>query len=303
MSDNLCFENVTKKYNNKVLDELNFSIKKKSVTGLLGKNGAGKTTLIKAALGMIEIDSGEVNYGTASLQSLKKNGNLFRRVGFMLEPRYHGHLSLYENLLSIMILNGFKKDESKERIDEILEALNLHEVKKRRISQFSYGMKQRYSLAMAMIIQPEILLLDEPLVGLDPYGVELFKKKICELKLKNDCTILISSHQLLEIEEICTDVAILRNGKIEKYDCMSNIKHTILELKFQNKIEKLLPEIYSFGEKVWISDNGKSICIKNCISDILPRITALYPSNTILQAEKKQEGIERYFYDENIATN
>ena len=303
MSDNFCFRNVTKRYNNKVLDELNFTIKKNSITGLLGKNGAGKTTLIKAALGMVDLDEGEVTYRGKSLKVLKKSGELFGKIGFMLEPRYNGNLTLYNNLMSIMILNGFKKSESKEKIDAVLETLNLVEVKNKRINKFSYGMKQRYSLAMALIIEPEILLLDEPLVGLDPYGIELFKEKMLDLKEKKDCTILISSHQLLEIEELCTDVAVLEKGKISKYDSLSKIVYYIQKIEFKYRIERILPEVFSFGEEVWVSDDAKSIYIKNCIPDILPKITMLYPKNTILQIEKQREGIERYFYDQKITTN
>lgn len=202
-------KNVDKYYGkNKVLDGVSFSVEKGHIVGLIGPNGAGKTTIMKIISGLSHRSAGEL-YLFEKNTEIHVNRN---RISFMIEnPIIDSALNARNNMEYMRLLRGVADEK---RIDELLLYVGLDNAGKKRVKNFSLGMKQRLGIAMALIADPEVLVLDEPVNGLDPEGiveVRMILKELCE---KQGKTIVISSHLLSELSELCTDYIIINHGKI-----------------------------------------------------------------------------------------
>ena len=194
--------------NEKILDSVNLSVEKGTVYGFLGANGAGKTTTIRLILGLLKSRKGSIELFENNIQKVYPKG--LEQVGSLVElPSLYGHLSAKDNLK--IWCKNFKTPQS--RIEEVLREVNLSETKNKKASDFSTGMKQRLGLAISLLHNPEFLILDEPINGLDPMGIIEFRKIILEQKDKGR-TILLSSHILSEVEKMVDKIGILKNGKI-----------------------------------------------------------------------------------------
>jgi ABC-2 type transport system ATP-binding protein len=194
----------------KDIDSLDLEVPKGSIYGFLGPNGSGKTTTIRLLLGLLNKNSGNVKifekpFANNRIDSLSKIGALIEN------PSLYNHLSAKQNLL---IASNYRGNIKKDRIDEILETVNLLHVKNKKVKTFSLGMKQRLGLAIALLSKPELLILDEPTNGLDPKGIIEMRELIKKLNKEDGITIFISSHLLSEIEKTCTHVGIIREGKM-----------------------------------------------------------------------------------------
>ena len=202
-------KNLTKVYGDKKsVSNLNIHVKKKRIYGLLGRNGAGKTTTMKMLLGLTPATSGEVViFGKNIVGNEKK---ILPRIGCLIEsPGFYPNLTGTENLQIFAELRGVPK---RNAIRESLKLVGLEYKDKKLFSQYSLGMKQRLAIALAIMHDPEVLILDEPINGLDPIGiaeVRKFIKELCEIKGK---TIIISSHILSEISLLADDIGIIDNG-------------------------------------------------------------------------------------------
>lgn len=189
-----------------IFNEINFSIESGEIIGLVGKNGCGKTTLMKMILGLCTPTSG----------SLHVKNNI--KIGFLLDCKLFDYLTAMEN---IKLFGSYSKDLKKEDIEknakELLEFVGLDSNKKI-VKSFSFGMKQRLGLALSLLERPEFLVLDEPFVGLDAIGISSFMNYIKMIRQKFGTTILISSHQLSEIEEICDRFIIIKDSGIIQSD-------------------------------------------------------------------------------------
>ncbi len=213
---------LTKKYNGKrSVSDLNLHIKKGRIYGLLGRNGAGKTTTMKMILNLIDSSAGEVIVFGKSMK--KYNKEILPRIGCLIEsPGFYPNLTGTENLKIFAELRGIPK---RNAIKESLELVGLKYNDKKLFSQYSMGMKQRLAIALAVMHDPEILILDEPINGLDPIGiaeVRTFIRKLCTEKGK---TILISSHILSEIELIADDIGIIDNGVLLEEESLEELKN------------------------------------------------------------------------------
>ncbi|MFQ5834692.1 MAG: ABC transporter ATP-binding protein [bacterium] len=192
------------------LKEINIKIKEGEVFGLLGLNAAGKSTLLKIFLGLIFPTQGEFEI----LGEKEATTRLKERIGFLPEdPSLYGYLSARELLDFCGKLFQMNRGSRRKRANDLLELVGLAKDKETRIREFSRGMAQRLSIAMALMNDPELIFLDEPLSGLDPVGRRKAKDIILELK-KRGKTIFFSSHILAEAEEICDRVGILHGGKL-----------------------------------------------------------------------------------------
>ena len=201
---------LTKKYKNFVsVNRVNIHVRKGTIYGFLGPNGAGKSTTMKMLLGMAKPTAGRFHVNGKVMPEGRIE--ILRNVGSFIEsPAYYPNLTGRENLEIIRkILNLKKKD-----VDDALELVGLSEYGDRLVKKYSLGMKQRLGLAGALIGRPPILILDEPTNGLDPAGIHEIRNLIKELPKMYNCTIMISSHMLSEIELMADDIGILNHGKL-----------------------------------------------------------------------------------------
>ncbi|MBQ7927528.1 MAG: ABC transporter ATP-binding protein [Methanobrevibacter sp.] len=201
--------NLSKIYSkNKVVNSINMHVEKGKIYGLLGKNGAGKTTTMCMLLNLTYPSEGEIFlFG----KNPKKHSNeIYKKVGSIIEtPGFYENLSAYENLEIIAKLRG---DYNPFNINSVLDMVNLTQAKSKKFKDFSLGMKQRLGIAAAIMHSPELLILDEPINGLDPFGIKEIRTLLKRLSHEFGITILISSHILSEIENLADVIGFMDNG-------------------------------------------------------------------------------------------
>ncbi len=201
-------KNLSKKYGKAtVVDNFSLNVEKGHICGLIGPNGAGKTTIMKMMAGLASPTSGEIGF-------FGKNDNLDlsrKRMAFMLEaPIIDKSMNARQNMEYVRYVKGVA---NKKKIDETLDFVGLHDVGKKAAGKFSLGMTQRLGIAMALLTEPEIMVLDEPVNGLDPEGIVEIRLMLKKLSEEKNVTIIISSHILSELSELCTDFSIINHGK------------------------------------------------------------------------------------------
>jgi len=231
----LVIRNLTKQFYQRneeitVVDNLSLTVRKGQVFGLIGPNGAGKTTTVKLVAGLLFPGKGKISIGGFPAGSLEAK----RKIGFMNEnPQFYYHLKAREVMEFVADLFEIEKSAATKKIDVLLKEVGLKDAKELAVRKFSKGMHQRLAFAVAQINNPELLILDEPLDGLDPLGRLDFKQMILKLK-KSGATIFFSSHILSDVEEICDEVAILHKGKIiaqgSPKDLVKSSKQSLEEL-------------------------------------------------------------------------
>lgn len=202
-------KNLTKQYGTqRSVSGLNIHIAKGTIYGLLGRNGAGKTTTMKMLLGLTHPTSGEVRLWGRPLQGNEKN--LLPRIGSLIEsPGFYPNLTATENLRIFATLRGVP---NRRAVKDALDLTGLPYQDKKLFSQYSLGMKQRLAIALAIMHDPELLILDEPMNGLDPIGIAEIRLFLRQLCVENGKTILISSHILSEVSLLADDIGIIDNG-------------------------------------------------------------------------------------------
>ena len=204
-------KNLTKEYKGGyAVNNLNISIDEGQVYGFLGPNGAGKTTSIRMILGLITPTKGSVEvFGKE--QNSKNRSEILKDIGALIEnAASYNHLTAYENLKIMRQLTNAPYDN----IDRVLKTVRLHDVKNKLVKEFSLGMRQRLGLAMALLRNPKLLILDEPTNGLDPSGIHEIRELIKEIPKTYGSTVLISSHLLSEIDQMATNVGIITKGSL-----------------------------------------------------------------------------------------
>ncbi len=241
-------KNLTKEYGGfKAVDNLNLKIDKGQIYGFLGPNGAGKTTTMLMLLGILKPTQGEIYLMG---ESLTKNPlSLKKRIGVVSEKQYlYKEMTAGEYLSFFASLYQVKNKEKK--IKELLSAVRLLDVKNRKLGAFSRGMQQKLGFARALLHDPELLLLDEPVSGLDPTGIKQVRDLI-ENENKKNRTIFISSHLLSEVERLCSKVAIINQGKLLAEDTMENLRKKLtnfiqLEVELVEIKKEILDALNSF---------------------------------------------------------
>ncbi len=230
-------DGLLKKYGSTTaLDNASLNVKEGTIHGLIGPNGAGKSTTIKILSTLVRPDRGEVSIGDVPL----KNGRAIRhQIGVVPEtPRLHEYLTAREEITAYARISGMGKTQTAQRVSSVLEELDIRTVANQEISRYSTGMKKRVALALAMVTDPPVLLLDEPMAGLDPVVRRQFKDIILGLE---DRTILVSDHDLFTVEELCSTVTILKEGR------------TLIE----NDIESLRKDVGKVSVELKPRDPGK----------------------------------------------
>lgn len=208
----LTTESLCKKYGkNKILNDINIKIPKGSIYGLVGKNGAGKTTLMRVITGLQAPSSGTYTLSGVKNTDMKIN-RVRRRMGALVEtPGLYKNLSAYDNIKLQYINLGLT---SFDDIPELLKLVALEDTGKKKAGKFSLGMRQRLGVALAMCGNPDILVLDEPINGLDPQGIIEIREMLLNINKQKSTSILISSHILDELSRLATDYAFIDNGRI-----------------------------------------------------------------------------------------
>lgn len=205
---------LTKKYGTHVaVDNLTLSIGKGEIFGLLGPNGAGKSTTILMLLGLTDVDSGSVR--VCGIDTTRHPLKVKRKVGYLPEDvGFYNDYSGLQNLMYVARLNNIHIEGAKKAALEILAEVGLSDVKHKKVESYSRGMRQRLGLADVLIKNPDVIILDEPTLGLDPEGVKNFLQLIVRLSRKKGITVLFSSHHLHQIQQVCDRVGLFVKGKL-----------------------------------------------------------------------------------------
>lgn len=216
---------LTKRYgNNRGIKDLNFIVEKGEILGLLGPNGAGKSTTMNIITGYKPPTEGKVFIGGVDL--LENNIEAKKKIGYLPEiPPLYPELRVISYLRFVCELKGVKREHREEHIRDIMNLVKISEVSNRLIKNLSKGYKQRVGLAQALISNPEVLILDEPTVGLDPKQIQ--EMRLLIKSLGKEHTVILSSHILAEVSMVCDRVVIIKNGEIAAIDTPNNLANSL----------------------------------------------------------------------------
>ena len=300
-------KNVTKKYGNvTAVSNITFDVKDGEVVGFLGPNGAGKTTTMNMITGYIEPTQGQIIVNGNDVS--KKPRKAKKQIGYMPEnvPLYY-ELTVKEFVNYMAELKLVPKKERKAEVEKIIKETGLEEVQKKLIRNLSRGYKQRVSLAGALIGNPDVIILDEPTVGLDPKQITEIRNLIKELGKKH--TVILSTHILSEVSQICEKVVIINKGKIVAIDTPENLEKatkekngievTVEDLKDNMKnLKDKIPEIEKVemikdnedGTKRYIITSTKDIDLRKKLFEVLPK-----EEITIFELKKTETTLEEAF--------
>lgn len=230
-------KNLTKKFGKRViLDQVSVTLEEGEVVGLVGPNGAGKSTFIKSILGLYNIDEGDVKI--CGFDVYKQHRDALSKVGCIVEnPDMYQNISGRKNLKICALMNDLPKNTD---IDSIVHLVRMESRIDDKVKTYSLGMKQRLGLASALLNHPKLLILDEPINGLDPQGIMELRQIVRDLSKKDKMTVLISSHILAEIEQMCDRIIMIDQGKIVDSFTMDEIraKNISLEEEYLSKASK-----------------------------------------------------------------
>lgn len=279
----------------KVVKDAGFQVKKGSICGLIGPNGAGKTTIMKMLGGLVVPTAGSISlFGAVKEKELAKARS---RMSFMIETPYlKMNLTAKQNLEKQRLQKGIP---DKQRIGEVLELVGLADVGNKKVKEYSLGMRQRLGIANAMLAKPEMMVLDEPVNGLDPEGIVEIRELLVKLNKEQDITIMISSHILSELAQMCSDYLFIQNGQIIKdmtdeslkADCRSFLGiHTDNDaLALAVLQEKLHAENYE------VKEDG-SIKLFDYLEDVVTVSKTLYENGVIpVELYMGGENLEEYY--------
>lgn len=250
-------KDLTKVFGSQVgVNHVNIKVKKGTIYGLLGRNGAGKTTTIRMLLNLASLTKGEILlFGEDYRKNPKQT---YRRIGSIIEtPGFYENLTGEENLRLLEKLRGTQK---KDAVIRALETVGLDKEREKTFGNFSLGMKQRLGIAAAVIHEPELLILDEPINGLDPVGISEIRNYLEALCREKGTTILISSHILSEIEQIAHTIGVMHEGKLLEEISMTelhkrNRRYVEFQVSDENKASLLLEERFHFDDYS-VHENG-----------------------------------------------
>ena len=275
------------------LENATFTIEEGDIIGLVGKNGSGKSTLLKILAKSQNPTEGNVFFNG---RDIFKEDNILKDFGIMIEPVFFPQISVEENLK--LYLKIHKKEQYQDNIEKILKLVGLWEAKDRKPIDFSFGMKQRTALALALVTEPQFVLLDEPFVGLDPIGVKNLLEILKQWSKVNKTSMIISSHQLAELEDLCTRYLFIESGIID--DKISTEQNSIIiELNeiFRDEDNHLIENLV---KKYSLKYSENNIEIDNSVNNealnsILEQLADAKLINNVLS---KKDSLERLFVEE-----
>ncbi len=288
--------NLTKKYKeHTVVDNLSIHIKRGEIYGFLGENGAGKTTTLRMIMGLIKPTSGSIEIFGENIKE-KKNQYL-ERIGSIIEyPGFYPNLTAKENLEIHRRLMGVQEKKS---IEEALKLAGMMDAKNKRVQDFSLGMKQRLGIARALLHHPELLILDEPTNGLDPIGIKDMREILLKLSNKKNITVLISSHNLSEVQQLATTIGIIHKGKLVEeidFETLQNKNRHYIKIKVSDdtKAAMLLEEKMEIFDYIVSEKNVLKVYEKLSYTQ---KINRLFIENNVEVGEiiLMKDNLEDYF--------
>ena len=288
--------NITKKYGNQVaVNNVNMTIKKGEIYGFIGQNGAGKTTLIRLITGLIHKTGGEIELlGATGEAELNKSRTM---IGSLIEtPSFYTNMTARENLEVSRLVRNIP---GKRCIDEVLELVGLKDVEKKKVKNFSLGMRQRLGIANALMGNPKLLILDEPINGLDPMGIVEIRELLKKINKEKDMTILISSHILSELSELATTYGIISNGKLIEEITAEQLAEKCRQY-IDLKVDDTSRAVTLLERELGISDyevlEDKKIKVFSNLENVGEVNSILSKSGVIVQSISiKGENLEEYF--------
>ena len=243
-------KNVSKSFGKrKIIDNISLKVNSGEIFGFLGPNGSGKTTTIKMILRLIDSDDGEIKVN--GLDNRKQFEQAMECIGAIVEnPDMYKYMSGIDNLK----LHARIRNIDEKRINEVLEMVGLKDRAKDKVGKYSLGMKQRLGLALTLLHNPKVLILDEPTNGLDPAGIKQLRDILKKISHEENVAVFVSSHILTEMQQMCDRVAVLDNGKIVKIEQITNSKEEKIEtielrIKDKTKAIKILKEKFEVDAK------------------------------------------------------
>ncbi len=295
--------NLTKRYRDKLaVNELNLKVEQKEIFGFLGPNGAGKTTTILMLIGLTEPTSGSAT--VCGFDPTRKPLEIKRRVGYLPEnPGYYEDLSAEDNLRYIAQLNHIPLPNNGQKIVETLEQVGLANDRRRLVREYSRGMKQRLGFAEVLVKQPEVVILDEPTLGIDPDGVTRILDLIISLNREQGLTVLLSSHLLHQVQRICHRIGIIVNGKMIVQGQTDELGRTILKehqwnffLEVGSQANGLEADLQSISG-VGIVEERSGGWFLRCTKDVRPELVSLITQKGVplLQLRSEDPTLEEIY--------
>jgi len=293
----------------KAVDNLDLTIRKGEVYGLLGPNGAGKTTTILMMLGLTDPTAGTAR--VCGVDATRYPIIVKRKVGYMPDSLgFYGNMTAFENLVYIARLNGLPETEVQQRAQDMMELVGLGDALHKKTAAYSRGMKQRLGLADVLIRRPEVIILDEPTLGIDPSGVRDFLSLIRQLSHQQGITVLLSSHHLNQVQQVCDRVGIFVGGRLlaqgdreqlsqqafagQGYEVLITVGEHLPEAWPHETTLRSLPAV----KQVIVSGNTVNV---SCSENLTPRLVRFFVEQGIdvMGVHKKEYGLEdiyqRYF--------
>lgn len=297
-------DKLTKKYEEQLaVNNLSLSIHKGEIFGLLGPNGAGKTTTILMMLGLSEPTSGNIT--VCGINPTRNPIAVKKKVGYLPDDvGFYQHMTGLENLLYTAQLNGIPLDEAKKRAHHLLQKVDLLDAADKKTGKYSRGMRQRLGLADVLMKKPEVIILDEPTLGIDPEGVRDFLKLIRELNEEEQMTVLLSSHHLHQVQQICDRVGIFVNGELLAAGDMESLAKQlfvedtfVIEIKAQPIHEELIERLQTIPNvnKVETVPSGIEIYCKEDVSAAISR-AIIESGASLYQLQKKNFGLDEIYH-------
>ena len=275
-----------------ILKDVSFDIKEGDILGFIGPNGAGKTTTIKLILGLQSITSGKVYINGYNVE--KEFTKAIKKVGAIVEnPDMYMYMSGYDNL---KLVSNMYKGIGTKRIDEVVKLVKLENRINDKVSKYSLGMRQRLGIAQAILHKPNLLILDEPTNGLDPEGIKEMRELLVSLARNEKMAILISSHNLAELDNFCNKVCIIKNGEIIETSEISAIKKDIehekfiIEIENTKEINKIYKEAEIINDKVF-KINIKRENVPDLVIDMVKNNIKIY------EIKEDEKSLEDAFFE------
>lgn len=277
-----------------IIKDMSFQLQRGQIYGFLGPNGSGKTTTIRMIVSLIKPNSGDVLIEGKSIQTDRKAA--LAKIGAIVEdPDLYGYLTGQQNLEHFARLSN--ETISKERIKEVVALVELQDAMKKKVKNYSLGMKQRLGIAVSLLHKPSVLILDEPTNGLDPKGIRDLRFYLQRLAKEDGVTLLVSSHQLNEIEMLCDRAIVIKKGEVVDEISM-NESQTIektLTVKIEAKpVQRALDQLAPFGA---VKQNGDTLELeKQSYEDIPTIISALVKENIEVFGVTYQNRLEDAYF-------